>query len=169
MLKAEAAPFDVAPWLVEARWLGSGELDEPPEIGPRHPVGRVVFGLNARLAAGSGWPGLFVAHCFRVADRELVLPRAPARAASWAGWGLDCPPQFGAVMVFGKRERGTATEVGFYLSEDREGFHIVSCSGPDTVAIARPVKSRLLACRWPEGRRQTGQRLMREAASSGAQ
>ena len=165
MLKVETAALDTAPWLTEARWLGSGELDDPPEIGPRHAVGKVVFGLNARLGAGNGWPGLFVAHCFRVADRELALPHAPERAASWTDWGLDCPPQFGAVMVFGHRSRGTAREVGFYVSEDRDGFHIVSCRGPEAVAITRPEKSRLLACRWPEGRRQTGQRLMRTAAS----
>ena len=160
MLKVETAAFDaVAPWLTEARWIASGHPDSVGERGPMDRVQRAAFHASRRLGRRPVRAGGFVAHCFRVADPDLVLPEAPEPPAAWLDWGGDCAPQIGAVAILCAGRSDAPAHVGFYLAEDGDAFHVLGGPRADAVSIGRHPKERLLGFRWPAGHRQTGQRL----------
>lgn len=92
------------------------------------------------------WCGLFVdtmltkAGCRTPGDKSLG-------ALNWQGWGQAMvTPGYGAVLVF-KRPGGG--HVGFYVGEDDVAYHVLGGNESNQVEIARELKSRLVAIRWP--------------------
>ncbi len=160
MLKLETAAFDaLAPWLTEARWIASGHPEAAREPGALGHVQRAAFHVARRIGRPVRRSGGFVAHCLRVADPGIALPDDPGAAQSWHGWGLDCAPQIGAVALLRAGDGADPVHVGFYVAEDEGAFHVLGGPRPDSVSVGRHAKAHLVGFRWPEGQRQTGQRL----------
>lgn len=93
------------------------------------------------------WCGLFVAHCF--IKNGIAVSQNSLSALSWANWGIPIAKGVpGAVMVFVRPGGG---HVGFYVSEDKDAYHILGGNQSDSVSITRIQKSRLKGIRWPKG------------------
>lgn len=93
------------------------------------------------------WCGLFVAYCFNKSG--IAVGQNSLSALSWASWGTPIAKGVpGAVMVFVRPGGG---HVGFYVSEDKDAYHILGGNQSDSVSITRVQKSRLKAIRWPKG------------------
>jgi uncharacterized protein (TIGR02594 family) len=91
------------------------------------------------------WCGLFVAHCFRVAG--LPVGQNSLSALSWAQWGVPIQKASpGALLVFIRSGGG---HVGFYVSEDKDAYHVLGGNQSNAVTITRIAKNRLKAIRWP--------------------
>lgn len=93
------------------------------------------------------WCGLFVGHCMRINGIHVGIQN-PLSALAWNKFGVKCDPMYGAVMVFSRSGGG---HVGFYVSEDRDAFHILGGNQSDTVNVTRISKSRFVGARWPSG------------------
>lgn len=93
------------------------------------------------------WCGLFVAHVMNV--HKFKVPANPLGALKWSDWGqkLDKPSP-GAIMTFTRKGGG---HVGFYVSEDKDTYHILGGNQSDMVTITKIAKDRLDAIRWPPG------------------
>ena len=133
-------------------------------------VARSVFGLhetrdNAALRAflksdgptlgdpdALPWCGDFVATCITKAlpDERFFGPLKdnPYWARNWAGFGLVCPPTYGAVLVFARNGGG---HVGFAVGQDDDDYYTLGGNQGDSVSITRIAKSRLVegGSRWP--------------------
>ncbi len=91
------------------------------------------------------WCGLFVAHCFRVSG--LQVGQNSLGALSWASWGVPIQKASpGALLVFTRSGGG---HVGFYVSEDKEAYHVLGGNQSNSVSVTRIAKNRLKAIRWP--------------------
>lgn len=91
------------------------------------------------------WCGLFVAHCINKVG--LPFSQKSLSAREWLNWGVECKPQYGAVMVFGRDGGG---HVGFYDSEDSVAYNILGGNQSDSVCISRISKDRFIGARWPK-------------------
>lgn len=92
------------------------------------------------------WCGLFVAHCLN--QNKIAIGQESLGALSWASWGVPISKGSpGAIMVFVRPGGG---HVGFYVSEDKEAYHILGGNQSNSVTITRVAKSRLKAIRWPK-------------------
>ncbi len=92
------------------------------------------------------WCGLFAAECMAEAGCRTPGDKALG-ALNWAAWGQGMTkPGIGAVLVF-KRPGGG--HVGFYAGEDADAYHVLGGNESDQVEIARELKTRLVAIRWP--------------------
>jgi uncharacterized protein (TIGR02594 family) len=92
------------------------------------------------------WCGLFVAHCF--VKNGIAVGQNSLGALSWASWGVPIAKASpGAVLVFVRPGGG---HVGFYLSEDKEAYHVLGGNQSDAVTVTRIAKNRLKAIRWPK-------------------
>lgn len=96
------------------------------------------------------WCGLFVGWCLK--ENGIEPPKRLLTARAYAEWGDDCDDAVaGAVLVFSRNGGG---HVGFYVGEDDDAFHVLGGNQADAVSVARIAKSRLIATRWPSGRRK---------------
>jgi uncharacterized protein (TIGR02594 family) len=94
------------------------------------------------------WCGLFVAHCMK--KNGIPVHDGVLSALSWNSWGTPLSKGVpGAVMVFVRPGGG---HVGFYVSEDKEAYHILGGNQSDNVTVSRVAKSRLKGIRWPKGK-----------------
>jgi uncharacterized protein (TIGR02594 family) len=90
------------------------------------------------------WCGLFVAHCIQEAG--FKFQNDALSALGWSDYGRDCEASPGAILVF-KRDGGG--HVGFYVSEDKETYHVLGGNQSDMVTISKISKDRLVTKRWP--------------------
>jgi uncharacterized protein (TIGR02594 family) len=91
------------------------------------------------------WCGLFVAYCFD--KNNIPVGQNSLGALSWAQWGVPIAKASpGAVLVFVRPGGG---HVGFYVSEDKEAYHVLGGNQSNAVTITRIAKNRLKAIRWP--------------------
>lgn len=91
------------------------------------------------------WCGTFVAHCCRVAQRQI--PRHWYRAKAWleVGAPLD-KPAYGCIVVF---ERQGGGHVGFVVGQDAAGnLLVLGGNQGNRVSIAPFSRSRVLGYRW---------------------
>jgi uncharacterized protein (TIGR02594 family) len=94
------------------------------------------------------WCGLFVAYCMK--KNGIAIHEGVLSALSWAQWGTPLAKGVpGAVMVFVRPGGG---HVGFYVSEDKDAYHILGGNQSDAVTITRVSKARFKAARWPKGK-----------------
>jgi uncharacterized protein (TIGR02594 family) len=146
MLIADAEP---QPWMVEAHSLLGTAEDTSDAVNP------VITGWAGPLGIDYAddevpWCGLFVAHCIGSRLPAEPRPKNPLGARSWSRFGVACPPQPGAVMVFWRGSRsGWLGHVAFYVGEDDRAFHVLGGNQSDRVGVTRMPKGRLLAARWP--------------------
>ena len=141
-------------WLVAARAkLGTreaaGEANSPTILGWAKRLGLKVLGMIYN-ADSVPWCGVFVAECMD--ETGIASPPFAVRARSWAEWGVSLRPEKlapGAVLVF---ERPGGGHVGFYVGEDAQAYHVLGGNQGDSVSVARVVKDRCIARRWPAGR-----------------
>lgn len=93
------------------------------------------------------WCGLFVAYCF--VKNGFAVRQSSLSSLDWLNWGVKLSrPSFGAVMIFIRPGGG---HVGFYVSEDKDTYHILGGNQSDSVSITRVAKNRLKGIRWPAG------------------
>jgi uncharacterized protein (TIGR02594 family) len=135
-------------WLTAARKLvgtreAAGPANSPTIMGWAKRLGTKVLGI-AYNADSVPWCGLFVAHTMSLAG--LPAAHIAVRASAWANYGKPCGPCPGAILVF-KREGGG--HVGFYVSEDRDNYHVLGGNQSDNVTITKIAKARCVAIRWP--------------------
>lgn len=83
------------------------------------------------------WCGLFAAITAKRAGKSVV--QEPLWAANWLKFGLESPPELGAIAVF-SREGGN--HVGIYVGEDSTHYHILGGNQKDSVSIVRIAKDR---------------------------
>ena len=93
------------------------------------------------------WCGLFVAYCMK--KNGIAVHKGVLSALSWASWGTPLAKGVpGAVMVFVRPGGG---HVGFYVSEDKDAYHILGGNQSNSVSVTRVAKNRLKGIRWPKG------------------
>ena len=78
---------------------------------------------------------------------EGAVGKNPYWARNWLKWGVDCPPNYGAVVVF---SRGNGGHVGFVVGEDDTDYYVLGGNQSNMVNITRISKSRKLGFRWPQ-------------------
>ncbi|MEG3166476.1 TIGR02594 family protein [Sphingomonas sp. PB2P19] len=141
-------------WLTAAKAkLGTkeaaGSANSATILGWAKRLGTKVLGIIYN-ADSVPWCGVFVAYCLQ--EDGIEPPSVAVRATSWSTWGQALRPERlapGAIMVF---ERPGGGHVGFYVGEDAKAYHILGGNQGDAVTIARVVKTRCIARRWPPGR-----------------
>lgn len=93
------------------------------------------------------WCGLFAAYC--IAEAGLIPPKIAIRASEWSKWGVGLSePSVGAILTFVRDGGG---HVAFYVSEDRDYYHVLGGNQSDAVNITKIAKNRCTAIRWPSG------------------
>ena len=137
------------PWLAAAhRLLGVTEAPGPAD----NPA---ILGWAASAALPydrdeTPWCGLFIAHCLASTLPDAPLPSNPLGARQWLGFGVEVPPQLGAILVFWRGSRdGWTGHVALYWAEDATSYHVLGGNQSDAVTITKIAKSRLLGARWP--------------------
>lgn len=93
------------------------------------------------------WCGLFVGHCLAINGYKLTIDN-PLSALAWNKEGFKVEPCYGAIMVFRRPGGG---HVGFYVSEDRDTYHILGGNQSNAVNVTRIAKNRFVGARWPTG------------------
>lgn len=93
------------------------------------------------------WCGLFVGYCF--AKNGFKVRPSALSSLDWLNWGVSlAKPSFGAIMIFVRDGGG---HIGFYVSEDKDTYHILGGNQSDSVSVTRVAKARLKGIRWPAG------------------
>ena len=165
--KARAAKAREPGWLAAARQkLGTREApgpnNNPTILGWAKRLGTRVLGIIYN-ADSVPWCGVFVGACLDEAG--IGSPLFAVRAKSWADWGANLRPErlaLGAILVF---ERPGGGHVGFYVGEDDDAYHVLGGNQGDSVTIARIMKERCVARRWPEGQPVIGRPVLVAAGS----
>lgn len=75
-----------------------------------------------------------------------ALGKNPYWARNWLKFGKECPPNYGAVVVF---SRGNGGHVGFVVGEDADEYYVLGGNQSNMVNVTRISKSRTLGFRWP--------------------
>jgi uncharacterized protein (TIGR02594 family) len=163
-------------WLRHARSLlgtreVAGAANNPTILGWGKRLGVKVLGM-AYNSDSVPWCGLFVAQCLSAAGIDLAAEcmhrqRVAVRATAWSDWGANLRLSHlapGAILVFVRPGGG---HVGFYVGEDATHFHVLGGNQSDKVSIARIVKSRLVAARWPKGEPVIGRPVQMAASAIG--
>lgn len=137
------------PWMETAKKLvGTKEVPGPGNNKTIIEWAKAVGGYAAKYYTKDEipWCGLFVAHCLE--ENNLSLPSNPLYSLDYLKWGQKIiKPTPGAVMIFVRPGGG---HIGFYLSEDKESYHILGGNQSDMVNVTRVEKSRLKGIRWPK-------------------
>lgn len=94
------------------------------------------------------WCGLLVGIVMKRAGYGAGLPKNPLGAKEWLNFGEKTTPRFGAIMVFSRTGGG---HVGFYMSEDKDYYHILGGNQSDSVNVSKISKDRFVGARWPSG------------------
>lgn len=97
------------------------------------------------------WCGLFTAICL---IQNSIKPspealRAKAWYYNWPDGQKLKEPCFGCILVFSRSGGG---HVGFYVSEDKDYFHVLGGNQSDAVNIKKISKSRIVGYMWPKGK-----------------
>lgn len=141
--------YDRVPWLQEAiRLVG---LREIPGEGSNPSITSMANELNIDYDNDDiPWCGLFMAFCIGCTLPKETMPTYPLRARAWEKFGVEEPPQLGALMVFWRGTRNSGNgHVGFYFGEDDDAYHILGGNQSDMVNVVRIAKGRFLSSRWP--------------------
>lgn len=148
--KQPAAPSgpDV-PWMDEAlRKMGLHEGRDNSAL--KHWLGS--DGATVGDPAEVPWCGDFVETAVALTVPEEALPINPYLAANWAKFGIQCQPQYGAIMSFWRGSPSSwKGHVAFYVAEDDQAYHILGGNQKNSVSITRIGKDRIRThgCRWP--------------------
>ena len=141
--------YDDMPWYQEAlRLIGTREIAGPDS-------NRVILDFADTINLDYKdddipWCGLFVAHCLGAMLGSEPLPANPLGARNWLGFGEECEPQLGAVLVFWRgKKAGWQGHVGFYHGEDKQHFHVLGGNQSNAVNVMKIERKRLLSARWP--------------------
>ncbi|MGQ7792908.1 NlpC/P60 family protein [Faunimonas sp. B44] len=143
-----SSPAQLMPWFAEAERLkGVREIS-----GSRHEP--AIMGWAKRLGLWypddeTPWCGLFVAHCVAATLPDEPLPGNPLGARNWLKFGIACPPQRGALLVFSRPGASWSGHVGFHAAEDAGAFHVLGGNQSNAVNVSRIARARLLGARWP--------------------
>ena len=122
-----------------------GSVNNPKILAWASVVGGYI--AKAYNADEIPWCGLFVAYC--LTKNGFAVTQNSLSALSWLQWGVPIAKGTpGAIMVFVRTGGG---HVGFYVSEDKEAYHILGGNQSDSVSITRVQKHRLKGIRWPKG------------------
>lgn len=92
-------------------------------------------------AAGIGW-----------ALREAGFQGTrSAAAASYATYGIEVPPQYGAIAVFSPAtpDAGLSGHVSFIVGLDHDSYLCLGANQSNTIRRTWYPRSRLVACRYP--------------------
>lgn len=97
------------------------------------------------------WCGDFVETCIALALPHEALPTNPFLARNWLNFGQEISePSPGAIAVFYRGDpKGWSGHVGFYVSEEKNYYHILGGNQGNRVSVSKLAKSRLLGFRWP--------------------
>ncbi|WP_298491519.1 peptidoglycan-binding protein [uncultured Maritimibacter sp.] len=137
------------PWMIEAgRVMGLHEARDKARLWAWLKSDGATVGDPARVP----WCGDFVQTAFALSLPDEPLPGNPYLAASWAGFGIECAPQYGAVLSFWRGSPSSwQGHVGFYAGEDAGRFLVMGGNQSNAVTVSPIDKRRLRAggCRWP--------------------
>ncbi|HGP0479371.1 TPA: TIGR02594 family protein [Neisseria meningitidis] len=133
------------PWLAEARkHIGLKEIP-----GAKH--NPIIQAWLKDLGAWwkddeTPWCGVFVAHCLKMAGRDI--PKNWFRARAYETYGLPLEqPAYGCVATFTRKGGG---HVGFVVGETEKGDLLIQSGNQSNgVNIAAFPRSRATSYRWP--------------------
>lgn len=137
-------------WMTTAKSLfgtkeAAGDANNPKIVSWASTVGGYI--AKSYKSDAIPWCGLFVAYCFT--KNGIAVRPSALSSLDWLNWGVKlATPGPGAVMVFVRPGGG---HVGFYVSEDKECYHILGGNQSDSVSVTRVAKNRLKGIRWPAG------------------
>jgi len=142
-------PGNYIPWMDEGkRYIG---LKETPGSGNNS----TILGWAKRLggwvadyytADSIPWCGLWAAQVISTTLPGEPLPNNPLSALAYNKFGIECSPQFGAIMTFTRTGGG---HVAFYVSEDDTYYHVLGANQNDAVNVTRIKKDKFSMSRWP--------------------
>src|SRR5690606_9660117 len=95
------------------------------------------------------WCGLFVAHCVAATLPDEPLPGNPLGARNWLKFGIACPPQRGALLVFSRPGAAWSGYVGFHAAEDAGACRELVGNQSIAFSVSRIARARRLGARWP--------------------
>lgn len=160
-LMAPSPAHSEIPWMAEAMLI-KGLHEQRDYSALRRWFDKSVAWIDPREIP---WCGAFTATAMRRWKPGIDLPNNPLGARNWQRFGVECAPQYGAVLVFW---RGSPSawqgHVGFYAGEDTSAYHVLGGNQSNAVTITRVAKSRLLSARWPEGQAQLKKTVRLNAA-----
>jgi len=141
-------------WLAFARsQIGVAEIPGPKHsptiMGWINKLGRKVLGI-AVSDDEPPWCSTFMAQCMN--EVGIKPPQVAVRASSWDKWGVAVIPSVGAVLRF---QRPGGGHVGFYVGENKTHYLVLGGNQENRVSIVAIEKSRMVACRWPNGHPHT--------------
>lgn len=106
----------------------------------RFPIDKLTT-KTAWCAAGIGW----------ALQQAGFQGTRSAAAASYATYGLEVPPQYGAIAVFSPAtpDAGLSGHVSFIVGIDHDSFLCLGCNQSNTIRRSWYPKARIVACRYP--------------------
>jgi uncharacterized protein (TIGR02594 family) len=104
------------------------------------------------------WCGLFVGWVMKAAGYPITI-KNPLGALEWLKYGTKTTPRYGAIMCFSRSGGG---HVGFYVSEDKDYYHILGGNQSDTVNVTKIAKSRFAGAVWPPGDTTQTQKIIKQ-------
>jgi len=143
--------------VVVPRWIpiALGELGVVEDTRPGQSNGRIEE-YHAMTRAGRAhddvaWCASFVSW---VLEQSGIRSTRNKAAASYLSWGEECrdyTPPFGAVLVFGKRDKDAkgSGHVGFCLGVSGPTVFLLGGNQGDRVSIAPRMLADVVAMRWP--------------------
>jgi len=99
------------------------------------------------------WCGDFVQTAIALTLDNEPIPTNPYLAANWTKFGVECTPQYGAVLVFWRGSPSSwKGHVGFYVGETATEYHVLGGNQSNAVTETFISKSRLRTggIRWPK-------------------
>jgi uncharacterized protein (TIGR02594 family) len=113
-----------------------------------------LFGQNFRLITEGHlvpWCGLFMGIVAHNSGNKSV--KEPLYPINWVNFGSEASvPMFGDILIFihPSETNKKAGNVGLYIGEDSDCYHVLGGNENDTVCITRILKSRLYTARRPK-------------------
>lgn len=138
-----------APWMDEAlRKMGLHEGTHNRTLSNWLKSDGATVGDPAKIP----WCGDFceTAVSLTLPDEPMVVN--PYLAANWVKFGIQCRPQYGAILSFWRGSPSSwKGHVAFYVAEDDVAYHVLGGNQRNSVSITRIEKNRLRShgCRWP--------------------
>lgn len=130
-------------WLIEARkHIGLREV-----AGSKHNSKILQWLVNLKAwwkDDETPWCGVFVANCLKVTNRPIA--KHWYRAKDWSTYGVGVGARLGAIIVFTRTGGG---HVGFLVGQSPGYFHVLGGNQDNSVSIAKLLKTRAIAIRWP--------------------
>lgn len=111
------------------------------------------------------WCGAFVGTVMRMYDPHVKFDFNILGARQWMKFGVECSPQYGAVLVFWRGSpNGWKGHVGLYVGEDATHYHVLGGNQSNAVTVSRIKKTRLIGARFPVGAKQNGRQIVQSGA-----